>query len=92
MKKLTARILAPVLALLLGAPVLADDAAPPANGRVDVNTATKAQLEALPGVGPEQAERIIAARPYYKKEELKTKQVVSAEEFDKLQRLIDSVC
>ncbi len=91
MKKLTARVLASVVALLIGWPALADDAAPGA-GRVDLNTATKEQLAALPGVGAEGAEKIIAARPYHKKEELKTKQVVTAAEFDKLQRLIDSVC
>ena len=33
-------------------------------GRVNVNTATPAELEALPGVGPKMAARIVAGRPF----------------------------
>jgi competence protein ComEA len=32
--------------------------------RIDLNTATKEQIETLPGVGPKLAERLIQGRPY----------------------------
>ncbi len=46
------------------------DAAPPATasiravGRVRLNTASEADIEDLPGVGPKMAARLIAGRPY----------------------------
>jgi competence protein ComEC len=44
---------------------------PPATpGRVNVNAATPAELEALPGIGPALARRIIAGRPYASVEDL----------------------
>ena len=90
MRKLTSSFLAFVVALLVGTPALAAETAKAA--RVDINTATEAQLRAVPGVGEAYARKIVEARPYYAKEELKTKGVLSAEEFEKIKKLLDSVC
>ncbi len=38
--------------------------------RLSINRATQAQLEALPGIGPTLAARIVAGRPYARVEEL----------------------
>jgi competence protein ComEA len=44
---------------------------PPATpGRVNLNAATQGELEALPGIGPALARRIIAGRPYRSVEDL----------------------
>lgn len=52
-------------ALLLCAalPTLAA-AQPQAKSAVEVNTATRAQLESLPGLGPALVQRLLAARPF----------------------------
>lgn len=41
------------------------------NGLLDINTATSADLESLPGIGPKTAAKIIMGRPYSSLEELK---------------------
>ncbi|MCG2677865.1 helix-hairpin-helix domain-containing protein [bacterium] len=39
-------------------------------GKININTATQAQLATLPGIGPKRAEAIIANRPYSSPEEI----------------------
>lgn len=46
----------------LGAAATSPGAAPPGDGRIDLNTADQAALETLPRIGPALAERIIAWR------------------------------
>jgi competence protein ComEA len=55
---------------------------------LDINTASRAELKTLPGVGDAEAERIVAHRPYATKTHLVEKQVLGEEAYDKLRRLI----
>lgn len=55
---------------------------------VNVNSASKVQLQTLPGVDEEIADRIISGRPYHTVDEVGTKGVVSPEEFRAIKRKI----
>jgi DNA uptake protein ComE-like DNA-binding protein len=89
MQKFITTVLTLIIALTIGTFALAAETI---TKRVDINTATEDQLKAIPGVGNEYAKKIIAGRPYYKKDELKTKNIISADSFEKIKKLIDSVC
>ena len=43
---------------------------------IDINSASRAKLKTLPGIGDAEADKIIAARPYLSKAELVTKNVM----------------
>ena len=49
---------------------------------VNINSASKVELQILPGVDEETADRIIKGRPYHTRDEVGTKGVVSPEEFN----------
>ena len=51
---------------------------------VDLNAASQDELTGLPGIGPHEAKRIIAGRPYKDKHELVSKKIMSAGAYEKL--------
>jgi DNA uptake protein ComE-like DNA-binding protein len=55
---------------------------------LDINTATPAQLKALPGMGDAYVQRVIAGRPYTAKSQLTTRGILPADEYEKIKPLI----
>lgn len=93
-RKLMAQIAVLVFALSLVGGVTAARGAEPGSpaqmsgaattDKLDINTATKDQLKALPGIGDAYSQKIIDGRPYRAKNELVQKKIIPQATYDKI--------
>ena len=93
-KSLITRILIVLFALsLMGSVVSAQsskkstsktDTAAASSDLLDINSATKEQLDALPGIGAAYSQKILDGRPYAKKTDLVRKKIIPQATYDKI--------
>ena len=88
MRKLTVATFA-LLALFAASPLMAQPATKPAmpaattaQPLLDINSATSAELDALPGIGAARSAAIIKGRPYKGKDELVQKGIIPQSVYD----------
>ena len=55
-----------------------------ASKKIDINSATREELMTLPGIDGDEADKIIAGRPYKNMTQLKSKKVLTAAEYRKV--------
>jgi competence protein ComEA len=57
-------------------------------GKVNINTASQSELEALPGIGEVTAGKVVSGRPYGSVNELMDKKVVTNKQWEQIKELI----
>jgi competence protein ComEA len=59
-----------------------------ASNLLDINTASLDQLKALPGIGDAYAQKIVAGRPYARKDQLVQKKIIPQSTYQKISGMI----
>jgi competence protein ComEA len=72
----------------IGHAMMAQTTPPATAALVDINTASKADLSALPGIGDVYSQKIIDGRPYKTKTDLVNKKIIPQATYTKIRAMI----